>query len=171
MEFGIWAWKASFKKLNYFVLTLRRQRGGRLFRHTTNLLPCCWSMKWYITKLGLMVWNWDYMVSKLHCWLDTQKPRFTSLFYHFTTEFQKTLFFGKMEHYILKQLKLLQILVFNLLLFIKPKLYTHKIIKDLKKYIFWIWSFNPPLFVDRCSMWILTLWSWRFCKRQKTCIH
>ncbi len=123
---GIWAWKASFKKLNYFVLTLRRQRGGRLFRHTTNLLLCCWSMKWYITKLGLMVWNWDYLVSKLHCWLDTQKPRFTTLFYRFNTEFQKTLFFGKMEHYILKQIKLLQIQFFYLLLFIKPNLYTYK---------------------------------------------
>lgn len=52
--------------------------------------------------------------------------------------FQKTLFLlCKIEHYILKQL--LQILIFNLLLLIKPKLYTHKIFFfKLKKYIIWI---------------------------------
>lgn len=137
--------QSIFKKLNYFVLTLRYQRGGRLFRHTTNLLPCSWSMKWYITKLGLMVWIWDCMVSKLHCWPDIQKPRFANLFHHFKIEFQNILFFGKMDHFL--QMYASNYFIFCLLLFINP-----------------CYVVMHLLFIYFFGNWILHLWIGVLCK-------
>ncbi len=46
-----------------------------------------------------------------------------NLFYRFNTEFQKTLFFGKMEHYILKQIKLLQIQFFIFIIYKTQPIY------------------------------------------------